>query len=230
MFEGSLVESRGLVVSDTQRWTALGSLTFQWRWRGCCLRFRWCGRRCCHRSRWRRRLELPSAGEAACAGDADTGDGVFCHGDERADGRAADGGYAAVYVSAPGRSDEWKCGSVRSDACHIGMGDSSPLRTLGEVSIGHGPAVTVARPAKVGPLTCPGCDGGDVAYADSAGVSGDCEGDRDSGRGGDGGGDLEGRADREPACGERAGDAAACGDGCGGGCAVSAVSAERPAD
>ena len=29
MFEGSLVESRGLVVSSTQRWTALGSLTFQ---------------------------------------------------------------------------------------------------------------------------------------------------------------------------------------------------------
>jgi len=29
MFEGSLVESRGLVVSGTQRWTALGSLTFQ---------------------------------------------------------------------------------------------------------------------------------------------------------------------------------------------------------
>jgi protein TonB len=29
MFEGSLVESRGLVVSRTQRWTALGSLTFQ---------------------------------------------------------------------------------------------------------------------------------------------------------------------------------------------------------
>lgn len=29
MFEGSLVESRGLVVSETQRWTALGSLTLQ---------------------------------------------------------------------------------------------------------------------------------------------------------------------------------------------------------
>jgi protein TonB len=29
MFEGSLVESRGLVVSRTQRWTALGSLTVQ---------------------------------------------------------------------------------------------------------------------------------------------------------------------------------------------------------
>jgi protein TonB len=29
MFEGSLVESRGLVVSETQRWTALGSLTIQ---------------------------------------------------------------------------------------------------------------------------------------------------------------------------------------------------------
>ena len=29
MFEGSLVESRGLVVSGTQRWTALGSLTLQ---------------------------------------------------------------------------------------------------------------------------------------------------------------------------------------------------------
>jgi protein TonB len=29
MFEGSLVESRGLVVSETQRWTALGSLTVQ---------------------------------------------------------------------------------------------------------------------------------------------------------------------------------------------------------
>ncbi|MGA1981594.1 MAG: TonB family protein [Acidobacteriaceae bacterium] len=29
MFEGSLVESRGMVVSSTQRWTALGSLTFQ---------------------------------------------------------------------------------------------------------------------------------------------------------------------------------------------------------
>jgi protein TonB len=29
MFEGSLVESRGLIVSSTQRWTALGSLTFQ---------------------------------------------------------------------------------------------------------------------------------------------------------------------------------------------------------
>jgi periplasmic protein TonB len=29
MFEGSLVESRGLVVSRTQRWTALGSLTLQ---------------------------------------------------------------------------------------------------------------------------------------------------------------------------------------------------------
>jgi len=29
MFEGSLVESRGLVVSGAQRWTALGSLTFQ---------------------------------------------------------------------------------------------------------------------------------------------------------------------------------------------------------
>jgi protein TonB len=29
MFEGSLVESRGLVVSGTQRWTALGSLTVQ---------------------------------------------------------------------------------------------------------------------------------------------------------------------------------------------------------
>ena len=29
MFEGSLVESRGLVATGTQRWTALGSLTFQ---------------------------------------------------------------------------------------------------------------------------------------------------------------------------------------------------------
>ena len=29
MFEGSLVESRGFAVSGTQRWTALGSLTFQ---------------------------------------------------------------------------------------------------------------------------------------------------------------------------------------------------------
>jgi protein TonB len=29
MFEGTLVESRGLVVSGTQRWTALGSLTIQ---------------------------------------------------------------------------------------------------------------------------------------------------------------------------------------------------------
>ena len=29
MFEGSLVESRGLVVSDTRRWTALGSMTIQ---------------------------------------------------------------------------------------------------------------------------------------------------------------------------------------------------------
>jgi protein TonB len=29
MFEGSLVESRGLAVSGTQRWTALGSLTLQ---------------------------------------------------------------------------------------------------------------------------------------------------------------------------------------------------------
>ncbi|HEX9198652.1 MAG TPA: hypothetical protein VF865_03780, partial [Acidobacteriaceae bacterium] len=29
MFEGSLVESRGLVASGTQRWTALGSLTLQ---------------------------------------------------------------------------------------------------------------------------------------------------------------------------------------------------------
>ena len=29
MFEGSLVESRGLVVSQTQRWTALGSMTIQ---------------------------------------------------------------------------------------------------------------------------------------------------------------------------------------------------------
>ena len=29
MFEGSLVESRGMAVSSTQRWTALGSLTFQ---------------------------------------------------------------------------------------------------------------------------------------------------------------------------------------------------------
>jgi len=29
MFEGSLVESRGLVVSGTQRWTALGSMTIQ---------------------------------------------------------------------------------------------------------------------------------------------------------------------------------------------------------
>lgn len=29
MFEGNLIESRGLVVSQTQRWTALGSLTVQ---------------------------------------------------------------------------------------------------------------------------------------------------------------------------------------------------------
>jgi protein TonB len=29
MFEGCLVESRGMAVSSTQRWTALGSLTFQ---------------------------------------------------------------------------------------------------------------------------------------------------------------------------------------------------------
>src|ERR1022692_2900666 len=29
MFEGCLVESRGMAVSNTQRWTALGSLTFQ---------------------------------------------------------------------------------------------------------------------------------------------------------------------------------------------------------
>ena len=29
MFEGSLIESRGLVVSQTKRWTALGSLTIQ---------------------------------------------------------------------------------------------------------------------------------------------------------------------------------------------------------
>ena len=29
MFDGSLIESRGLIVSKTQKWTTLGSLTFQ---------------------------------------------------------------------------------------------------------------------------------------------------------------------------------------------------------
>jgi len=218
MFEGSLVESRRLVGTGTERWTTLGSLTVQCAVAGLLiaipllrpqilsvvavgpplavpfLRKPSAPVQTRMATAASTPMSLPAAGPAPVA----LGPTIWPHPGEFADGPAI------------------------AIAMTPGMGTTA-----------SGLAAERGSGATEGGWAAEHLDGrlrGDAARAHSASISGDCAGGARAGHGGDRGGDLGGGAHRKRSCGERAANAAEGGVGRRCDSSVPAISAERPAD
>jgi protein TonB len=156
MFEGSLVESRGLIVSSTQRWTALGSLTFQLAMAGLLLAIPLVRPQILPPFSVAPQLELPLPVKPP-APVVET--------------RTAAASATAMTVPAAGpqtnttqrfvfhRPGDAADGPAPAFDPNVRMGTGGPgaLTALSALAIGSGPAVSVVRPEKMpGPLPVSG--------------------------------------------------------------------------
>jgi protein TonB len=155
MFEGSLVESRGLVVSGTQRWTALGSMTFQLAVAGLLLAIPLVRPQILPPFTLVPRLELPvpvkppiPVVQTRAAGSSATVVSVPAAGPQR------EATQRLVFPHPGGPTDG---NALPFDpTLPFGMGPAT-LPALGSIATERGPAVTVVKPAgKIGPVTVSG--------------------------------------------------------------------------
>jgi protein TonB len=151
MFEGSLVESRGLVVSGTQRWTALGSLTFQLAVAGLLLAIPLMRPQILPPFMVAPHVELPLPVKPPvpvvpmrATGSSATVMSVPSAGPRMEATRR----FTFPLPGAP----EYGSAVPFDPTLPLGMGGSGPALPGLTASTGSGPAVTVVRPEKVGPL------------------------------------------------------------------------------
>ena len=176
MFEGCLVESRGMAVSSTQRWTALGSLTFQLAVAGLLIAIPLVRPQALPTVSAAPQLELPlpmrppvPVVQTRTAGISATTMSVPAAAPQMA-------AYAAVCVSAAGRLERGDLRRHSNRTCRSGWeGRVETRRPWVRLPTGSGPAVAVVREKAPGPVhVSGGVTEGMLLSADSAGVSGDC--------------------------------------------------------
>ncbi len=153
MFEGSLVESRGLVVSETQRWTALGSLTLQLAVAGLLIAIPLLRPQALPVLADAPRLELPlpikpPQAQPRAEGGPATGMSVPATGPQMAATRR----FVLPVVGAP----EFEPAPSVEGNLRMGSGGAGPLGDLAAVGTGPGPSVTVVRPKPSGPVAVSG--------------------------------------------------------------------------
>jgi protein TonB len=151
MFEGSLVESRGLVVSGTQRWTALGSLTFQLAVAGLLLAIPLVRPQVLPPFMVAPHVELPMlvkppvpVVQVRAAGAAAMAMSVPAAGPQMAATRR----FVLPLIGAP----EYEDAPAFDPSQPFGMGGSGTLPGLSVATTGSGPAVVVRPEKKSGPL------------------------------------------------------------------------------
>jgi hypothetical protein len=193
MFEGSLVESRGLVVSGTQRWTALGSLTLQCAVAGLLIAFPMVRPGSLPITSNVPRLTMPMPVKPAV---------VPVRVDTQASSSTAISAPASPETEAtqrfvfhhPGIATEGNAPAFDPNL-RMGTGDTGALAVLRTVGVGTEPAVSVVRAKPAGLTSFAWRVRGIATDSDPAGVSADRSSSTGAGDGGAGGCDLWGGAD-----------------------------------